>query len=359
MVDHAYGDRKMILYIDEKYGFYELFNERNGTLLRSDIHGKDPIMRSFPELLDVGVMGHCDHGELCSAAGIDCYQRGTIVQKPNMSISDFEAIVRQASGKTFQIALGGAGDPNKHPDFERLLKICRKYRIVPNITTSGFDLSDEEIKAIKEYCGAVAVSWYSRLVCGRESNTNSIETVNRLATHECNTNIHFVLSSDTLDEAIIRLQSNLFPPGVNAVVFLLYKPVGFGRPEKVIRASDIRLNSFFHAVLQKHPFRIGFDTCFTPAIASRGNVFSPISIDSCEAALFSMYIDSELKCYPCSFGIWNEPNPDSLKNKTIREVWNGEQFSKFRKKKKQKCVGCSVANICRFGCQLGLEIDVC
>ena len=155
----------MFIYKDERFGFVELFNEQNGTLVRSNNdQGKDPLMRSFPELLDVGVMGHCTSSQYCRNAGIDCYQQGYDIGYPHMSVSDFELIARQASGKTFQIALGGAGDPNKHPDFEDLLKICRRYRIVPNLTTSGFDLTDKEIYCIKKYCGAVAVSWYKTTV---------------------------------------------------------------------------------------------------------------------------------------------------------------------------------------------------
>ena len=49
----------MIYYKDDKYGFFEIFNEKNGTLIRSDIDGVDPTCRSFPELLDIGIMGHC------------------------------------------------------------------------------------------------------------------------------------------------------------------------------------------------------------------------------------------------------------------------------------------------------------
>lgn len=105
-------------------------------------------MRSFPELLDIGIMGHCDSGEYCRKAGIDCYQKGFTVCAPHMSYESFLEIVKQASGKTFQIALGGAGDPNKHPQFEDILQACRAYRIVPNITTSGFQLIDNEVKFV-------------------------------------------------------------------------------------------------------------------------------------------------------------------------------------------------------------------
>ena len=48
------------------------------------------------------------------------------------------------------------------------------------------------------------------------------------------TNIHYVLSRDSVEEALDRLQNHGFPQGVNAVVFLLHKPVGLGTAEKVI-----------------------------------------------------------------------------------------------------------------------------
>ena len=107
----------MIIYKDENFNFFEIFNEKNGTLFRSDINGIDPVMRSFPELLDVGIMGHCYIGQYCRKAGVDCYQKGNTINFPHMSYKSFLEIVKQATGKTFQIALGGAGDPNKHPRF--------------------------------------------------------------------------------------------------------------------------------------------------------------------------------------------------------------------------------------------------
>lgn len=349
----------MIIYKDEQYGFYELFNEENGTLIRSDIDGEDPAQRSFPELLDVGIMGHCHNGKYCSDAGIDCYQCGRIRNTPHMSIADFEQIARQSSGKAFQIALGGAGDPNKHPGFEEILKICRYYHIVPNVTTSGFQITDAEIKLIKQYCGAVAISWYSRLNNSEESNAETLRTTKQLIDAGCITNVHFVLSTETLDEAIIRLKEDRFPEGLNAVVFILYKPIGEGVEKKVLYANDERLKFFFDLVSQKHAYKIGFDTCFTPALLKFGKGIHPSSIDSCEAGTFSMYIDSQMYCHPCSFGIWDDGIVESLRVKSIREVWDGKQFSDFRDKIKIKCDNCNIAKLCRHGCRLGIDIDLC
>lgn len=349
----------MILYKDEQYGFYEIFNEENGTLIRSDIDGVDPICRSFPELLDVGIMGHCDNGSYCKSAGIDCYQKGYSIYTPHMTVSDFDLIARQAAGKTFQIALGGAGDPNKHPEFQEILKICKYYRIVPNLTTSGWRLTDNEIHNIKDYCGAVAVSWYSRLINGAESNTATIEAVKRLVGEGCTTNIHYVISNQTIGEAIYRLENDLFPRGINAVIFILYKPVGYGQKNKMVSQIEL-LEKFLMLAIKKHHFRVGFDTCFTPAILRWCMDDIPVScIDACEAGTFSMYIDSQLNAYPCSFGIDCRGNGISLKSNTIRDVWNSELFSQLRKSADESCLSCKEKVHCLGGCKLGLDISLC
>lgn len=106
--------------VDKENSFVSVFNENTGFYARSGVFvdGKetkdDPFMSSFPELLDVGVMGHCEHGRtgLCAKAGIQCYQSGSKVVQPNMSVEDFESILKQCSNDTYQIALGGRGDPD-------------------------------------------------------------------------------------------------------------------------------------------------------------------------------------------------------------------------------------------------------
>lgn len=351
---------EMILYKDERFGFYELFNEKNGTLIRGDVNGTDPVMRSFPELLDVGIMGHCNNGGYCKAAGIDCYQRGAESHTPHMSFIDFKEIVRQSAGKTFQIALGGAGDPNKHPLFTEMLRLCKAYHIVPNITTSGFMMTDREIEAIQKYCGAAAVSWYSRLSKGTESNPHTINAVKQLVDAGCIVNVHYVVSADTIPEAIFRLEEDFFPSGIHAVIFILYKPVGNGIIDRMISISNPYLQHFISLATEKrHPYRIGFDTCFTPALLHYAGHISKASIDACEAAAFSMYIDSQLNCFPCSFGLWHKELSESMREKSLRQIWNGNIFSEFRARIKNKCVNCELSQTCRSGCRLNIDIDLC
>lgn len=65
--------------IRKENDFLSMFDEETGRYLRTGIirdgkdTGEDPFMSSFPELLDVGIMGHCKHGKsgLCMKAGIE------------------------------------------------------------------------------------------------------------------------------------------------------------------------------------------------------------------------------------------------------------------------------------------------
>ena len=181
--------------------------------------GVDPFMSSFPHLIDVGIMGHCIHGEsgLCKAAGVQCYQSGYSVKKPDMTVADFESIAKQCKHITNQLALGGRGDPSQHKQFESILQICRENDLVPNYTTSGFGMTDGQVSLTKEYCGAVAVSWYR--------SKYTMDAIRRFVKVE-------------------RLSGKGFADGINAVIFLMHKPVGQGERANMISPDDPLLNEF-------------------------------------------------------------------------------------------------------------------
>ena len=148
----------MIKKIDKKNKFVSMFNPKTGFYMRSGViedgqdTGVDPFMTSFPELLDIGIMGHCVHGAsgLCIKSGVQCYQNGLKTKFPNMSFENFKRIVDECKGKTFQFALGGRGDVDQHEDFEKILRYCRENGIVPNFTSSGLGFTDEIVKICKE-----------------------------------------------------------------------------------------------------------------------------------------------------------------------------------------------------------------
>lgn len=358
---------EVIFYKDKKYGFFEYFDEKTGFLARSNIIQQgietdiEPTMRSFPELIDIGIMGSCASSSygICKAVGVDCYQNAGIRCRPNMSVEQYESIISQCKGRSFQVALGGAGDPNKHENFEEILALSRQNLIVPNLTTSGFSLSPEEVSLIKRYCGAVAVSYYSSIKQnGTESNPFTVNAIKKLVSVGCVTNVHYVLSRQSIQEAIYRLKNNIFPEGINAVIFLLYKPVGQANKDKMLTIHDPVYIQFLQELdAVEHPFKIGFDSCQSPAIRAFCPSVAKASLEFCEAARFSMYIDCELNAFPCSFGHELSKYAIDLSTRSIIEAWNSAEFDFFRELQVKACNGCEIYD-CR-NCALGLGINMC
>ena len=361
----AFGS--MIYYKDKKYNFVEYFDETTGFLARSNILSNgietdiEPNMRSFPELVDFGIMGHCDACSegLCRSVGVDCYQNAAVRSRPNMTVQEYSKLVRQCKGKTFQIALGGAGDPNKHEEFEEILRLSRENSIVPNLTTSGFALNDTEIDLIQKYCGAVAVSFYSKLDSdGKESNQLTMTAIERFIEAGCCTNIHFVLGKHNIDEAIYRVKNRLFPQDINAVVFLLYKATGQARKENVLSGNDPKYIEFLKLVNSNTgSLQMGFDSCQSPAINKFCFDVATETIEFCDSARFSMYIDCDLMAYPCSFGHDFSSFAVDLSQNTIKEAWESKEFEHFRYLQTKQCDECIHKN-CR-PCALGMLPNMC
>lgn len=372
------------LYEDPEYHFREFFDKETGLWITGDCEdGTTPFRRSFPSLLDIGIMGHCPNGKagICAKAGIQCYQNAPNSTRDNMKLEDFKTIIDQCKGKTFQVALGGAGDPNLHENFKEIVEYCRNNGIIPNYTTSGFNLTDKQVEISKQ-CGAVAVSQYSRLEIGQMPSYQILEDGSRIPTEmmqvfsETNpqtniaiqkfldagitTNIHYVLGKNTIKEAIIRLKNNLFPEGINAIVFLLHKPVGLGQESNMLHYDDPEVKEFFELIdNEKFPFKIGFDACSVPGIINFTKNIDSRSTETCEGSRTSAYIDAQMNMMPCSFGNQDKSYYVSLYDNTIKEAWESEVFNNFRNHLFKACPNCKNRVNCYGGCPIISNIVLC
>ena len=379
-----YEKLNIVLYEDPEYEFREFFDKSTGLWITGDCkNGNTPFRRSFPSLLDIGIMGHCPNGKagICAKAGIQCYQNAPNSTRENMKLEDFKSIIDQCKGKTFQVALGGAGDPNLHENFKEIVEYCRKNGIIPNYTTSGFNLTDEQVEISKQ-CGAVAVSQYSRLNVGNipeygttengehvclslnktytETNPQTNNAIQKFLDAEITTNIHYVLGKNTIKEAIIRLKENLFPKGINAIIFLLHKPVGLGQESNMLHYNDPEVKEFFDLIDNNDfPFKIGFDACSVPGIINFTSNIDSRSTETCEGSRTSAYIDAQMNMMPCSFGNQNKSYYVSLYNHTIKEAWESEVFEKFRRRLSTSCMQCKDRVNCYGGCPIIPEVVLC
>ena len=423
---------------DKKFGFVSMFNTETGEYIRGLNVENDPFMAEFPHLIDCGIMGQCEHGRsgLCLKAGIKCYQNGLKQYKPNMTFDNYKKIIDESKDRLFEIALGGRGDPDMHENFEEILKYSRENNVIPNFTTSGLGMTPEKAAICKAYCGAVAVSMYSRIIdepfiamrkrseneeknpyksvddipvkftlnnmnesCyvdepkfiidGKEFDWEyqhhleksgldgryelyrvyeekqepnyTLSAIDMLLSAGVKTNIHFVISNTTIDEAILRVKYNGFPKGINAVVFLLHKPVGLGDFSDVLSVDDPRVKEFFELVDKGgYSYKIGFDSCSIPGVLKWSTHIDPCSIDTCEGSRFSMYIDSDMDALPCSFDNQDKKYAVHLSDEvSIEDAWNSSKFNEFRDSLKYSCSGCKNRDFCMGGCPLRNEIVLC
>jgi len=337
---------RFISSIDTETGFYM----RTGVLDEQNHDtGIEPFMSSFPELIDVGIMQTCVCASKCN---VDCYQKAIDRKGENMSLGNFKKILEECKGKSFQFALGGAGDVDTHENFYEILSLCCAYNIVPNFTTSGIAMTKEKATICKQFCGAVAVS---------DHNAPYTEkAIDLLLEAGVKTNIHYVLSSRTIDDAIHKLKTDGFKKGINAVVFLLYKPIGLGRIENVLKVNDPRLKEFFNLIdTCKVSHKIGFDSCTIPGVVNFTKNINPDSVDTCEGGRWSMYITPDMKALPCSFDNQDLRWAYDISNDTIQNAWDSEIFEDFRNHFKRSCPNCGKRDMCMGGCPIRREIVLC
>jgi MoaA/NifB/PqqE/SkfB family radical SAM enzyme len=300
-----------------------LFNTSTGLEITTGINGnEDPFILEMPSLLDIGVMGTCKHR--CTF----CYQGH--IDRPNMKLSDFKRIIDEVSYHVNQVALGGRGDPNHHPNFSDIVEYCRKNNVVPNYTTSGIEITDEQIE-ISKMCGAVAVSDYE--------HNFTYRAIRKLIDAGIKTNIHHIYSQPNhlkCMDIIEGRKPNMWEFDVeklNAVIFLLFKPQGAGKELKDLIPKKIQIENFAKSIFNpKSPYKVGMDSCLVNHVIkiAKPNKLQRASIDTCEAARMSAYITPDMKFMPCSFSnsdVWGIKIDDS----TLKNIWDsGKPFKKFR-----------------------------
>jgi MoaA/NifB/PqqE/SkfB family radical SAM enzyme len=305
----------------DKYAI--IFNPKTGMEVTSGINGNpDPFILDFPSLMDIGIMGSCLNN--CPF----CYQGEN--KGANMNLEDYKKIIDEASSYVMQVALGGKGDPNLHENFKEIIEYTRSKKIIPNYTTSGKELTDEQVEISKQ-TGACAVSDYDQ--------DFTYTAISKFNSAKIKTNIHFVLSASRLGRGISILngedvfQGKVDLDKLNAVIFLLFKPQGRGKTLTNEIPTQEQIKEFASLITAgKTKFKIGMDSCLVNKI-KKLNMFPKEQeqfVDTCEGARASVYVSPDMKLIPCSFGNHDEYGI-SIKEKSIKEVWTkGKSFKEFR-----------------------------
>lgn len=327
-----------------------LFDQRSGFFVRKEDEGfPEPIWAADgPELIDLSITSYCQRE--CSF----CYRGANSNFYKHLSMNEVRSVIEQAAKcGTLQIALGG-GNPNQHPEFVEILRLIREYGIVPSYTTNGDGLTDEVLQTTAEYCGAMAVSVYPPF-----DEKFYGQLILQITSYGIKVNLHALLRNDYID---LWTQWLLEPPAflenVNAIIFLNYKPIGKDGDSLLLRDKE-KIERFFSAANNCHAVNIGFDSCSISGIVKWMDV-PVILIESCEAARFSVFINEDMKMYPCSFMV-DKGYCGDLRKESLRDIWQkNEHFVRFRENAlPARCESCDISGVCNGGCRLFEEINFC
>jgi len=307
----------------------------------------NPLFAPVPELADISISNRCSKG--CSYCYKDSTPDGNV-----MSVEEYcqvlDSLCSPVHGTVFQVAIGG-GEPLEHPDFYRIVDETVKRGIVLNFTTNGLKLTKETCETIKGKIGAMAIS---------ASSLSDLKRI-RLAI-DCaegmKVNIHYILSKESIVEAteIVNGTYNDLLKGINAVVFLTYKPAGRGS-EKLLLGEGADLDTFVNAVkAPKTTCKIGFDACFVPMLI-RGKAVRNEMVDVCEGGFFSAYIDENMRVSPCSFSGGRDAY--SLREYGFYDIWLNK-LQAYRERVKNNCKrDCVAQTICRGRCPYYPQVTNC
>jgi len=332
---------KIVMSPDYNY----IFSKEDGSFMRWGKTKEDnPMYGPFgPELLDISITSKCSPGT-CKY----CYQNAK-KDGQDLSLNELGKLLRSLPPTVNQIALGG-GEPTMHEDFPEVLRLICSYGIVPNYTTNGYNLTDKIVEATAKYCGAVATSYHGDWDV-------TLESVNRFTEAGMDqTNIHYILSEDTIDDAmwLLKRPQNAFK-NVNAVVFLLYKPQGRAPYSGILRNKE-KIKTFMDNVKSCKSFKIGFDSCSVPMLYEfmqdeKDVEMLALLAEPCESSLFSYYIDVDGRAYPCSFCKGHVEPVDTKKEDFdfMRDAWYHHVTTEFRRKAMNStyaCTSCSHKKTC-------------
>lgn len=293
-----------------------------------------------------------------------CYKDNGLHQQDtkNMTTDEFKSIFSKLNLEVLTQIAFGICDLDTNPDMWDIFAHCRENNIVPNFTCNGIGVTPEIAAKAKQLCGAVAVS-----IVNKEASYDAIQKFTEAGMTQVN--IHFMLSKETYDKALVILEDIKNDPrlkNLNAIVFLQYKPKGSG----VGHFHSVSLDQY-HDLVEvafNKGISIGFDSCSAPmflkTLLRRDEMKKAVFVEPCESGLFSAYINAEGTFYPCSFaedtGEWTE-GISVNEVESFQAVWDHPRTEQWRKQllsSSQGCKSCAAKSSCR-SCNLFKEVTPC
>jgi hypothetical protein len=360
----AYSDHNLIIYrytvnetewivldtkswkltVNDKNTYHCFFSKIDGFNCRfgATVNDDPEYCGLGPEIADIEIVtGSCPkvNSENCRW----CYKNNTSTPGKVMTFEQFKNVIDCFPKNLTQVALGITG-VKSNPYLKDILIWLKEQGIIGNLTLTGADLDDEMTDVLCQYCGACAVSCYDKAkdLCYNTINklyTNAKEKFNR----DMHLNMHIVIADFSISHVMDVLNDikDGKVPGLKSIVMLHAKPVG--RAEKLnCNLSKDNLIKVIKFCLDNN-ISFGFDSCngynVQDILIEMNKSELCSSIEPCESARMSIYVNVDGKITPCSFveHVYEDSAIDLTNKIKLEQIWmQNEMLNSFR-----NCIKCS------------------
>ena len=295
----------------------------------------------------------------CSAGCDHCYMEAGQADDDEMDTDTFKGALDVLSQmKVFHVALGG-GDALERNDLFEIAAYARDKGIVPNLTISGINLTDDIAQQMRIF-GQVNVSVDGlgsnyAIFRGKDMFDHADKALDMLTRAGVSTGINCVLGRDNFD-MLDELFAYAAGKNLSEIEFLRLKPSGRGRQlymqQRTTYAQNVALTPKLAELSEKYGLTAKIDCSFVPMLCYHHpprEVLESMATYGCQAGNVLLGVRSNGSVSGCSF----LPN-SGLSIFDLPETYgNAQHFNIFRdwtSRAPQPCCDCDYLDICKGGC---------
>lgn len=301
----------------------------------------------------------------CGAGCVGCYTGANpAAGEGELGLDGWKAALDHLAARgVFHVALGG-GESFLLPWLFEIADRCRARNMVPNVTTSGLGLTEEQAKRCRVF-GRVNVSLDGTGPEGygefrrADSFAKADRALKLLRKHNAHVGINTVVTRSNFDhlEEIVRYARDL---GCDEVEFLRLKPAGRASDawaaHKPTPEQNRALLERLLAIRRRHRISLKVDCSFAPMVAWSGadpDVLEFFSVLGCEGGDYLVGIDAAGNSKPCSFEHdASQFVPASELKARWRDAATYPHYRGYSSAPPEPCATCEYQRVCRGGCRV-------
>lgn len=326
--------------------------------------GPSPLWDTDDEsigLLSAPTEVHMACTNACNAGCPHCYMDSGTRDRAEMDTATFKQAIDVLAGMgVFHVALGG-GEALLREDLFELAVHARHVGLVPNLTTSGLDLTERQAEQMTVF-GQVNLSLdgvgpISAGFRGRDISRQVDRAVDLLLAAGVATGFNCVLGRPNFD-GLDDLFQYAAAKGVNEVEVLRYKPVGRTVSDayaanRTTFDQNVRLLPMLQDFSARHAVTAKIDCSFVPMLCYHNpprDLLRATATYGCEAGNVLVGIRSDGQASGCSF-----LPPTGLSVFDLAAAWTTTpHFDRWRTwpaNAAEPCKSCDYLDICKGGCR--------